>query len=124
MSRGAAWFKVFGSLILLSAAATAWVVSSDTGVRHQGGRDLSSLLTQVYVETPLGFGLFFLRKWAALLFSAALLAVAVWLMVASVQHVPWPWTLVYSGLEALLVAPAIVTWRFWSELKWGGKWFI
>lgn len=117
MSRGAAWFKVFGTLTLLSAAATAWIVFSNTEVRHQGGRDLSGLLPQVYVEAPLGFGLFFLRRWAALLFSAALLAIAVWLIVGSVQYVPWPWMLVYSSFEALLVAPALVTWRYWSELR-------
>jgi hypothetical protein len=124
MSRGAAWFKFFGALILLGAAAAAWVVFTNTGVRQHGGHDISGILPQVCVEAPLGLGLFFLRKWAALLLSAALLAAAAGLIVGSVRHAPWPWMPLNIGLGALLMAPAVITRRYWSELVWGGKWFI
>jgi hypothetical protein len=109
---------------VLSAGATAFVVLMNTGVRAQGGRNISGILSQAYVEAPLGLGLFFLRKWAALLFSAALLAAYALLIVGSVWYVPWPWALAHIGVGGLLVTPAIITWRYWPELVWGGKWFI
>jgi len=77
-----------------------------------------------FSTTLIGIGLLFLRKWAALFLSVALMVFAIWLIVGTIQDVPFPWTLINFAFAFLALLPTLVIFRSWSLLSWGGRWFL
>jgi hypothetical protein len=66
-------------------------------------------------------GLFFLRKWAALLFSTAGLYIAFWACKDALDPLsskPGDWSWIGWIYAVLFTIPAIVTVRYWSTLAW------
>jgi hypothetical protein len=77
-----------------------------------------------FLTTIVGIGLLFLRKWAALLLLAALMAFAIWLIVGSILYVPFPWNLINFIFAFVALLPTYVIFRSWSLMSWGGRWFF
>ncbi|MBX7173923.1 MAG: hypothetical protein K1X72_23335 [Pyrinomonadaceae bacterium] len=77
-----------------------------------------------FISTTIGIGLIYSRKWAAGYFSIATLLVGLWLIIASVQQVPFPLNLINISIGIVLLLPAIITIKYWSDLSWKGKWII
>ena len=119
-----ACFRLFGVLTLLYAVGLALPVYANRYARQNGGHDLSGLTMFIYPVVPIGIGLLFLRKWAAILFSLPLLAIAVWTIVGSILDVAFPYMIINFLFALMLMIPAAITVNHWSELKWKGKWFI
>jgi hypothetical protein len=86
-------------------------------------QEFSTLIGLGFV-TLVGFGLLFLRKWAAIYFSVPLFCFGAWLALTSIEPIPFPFNLCYMCLGVSLMLPLIVTVRVWSQLSWGGKWFF
>jgi hypothetical protein len=71
--------------------------------------------------TLVAVGLFFLRKWAAILFALTTGALATWLIVGTVGSVPFPWSLINFAFAFTLIVLTVVSIRSWSVLSWRGK---
>jgi hypothetical protein len=71
-----------------------------------------------------GFGLIFLRKWAALYFSVPLFCFGIWLALSSIRKEPFPSNLLVMVYSLSLMFPLFVTIQVWPRLTWRGKWFF
>lgn len=111
------WFRLFGSLVLLNALVCGLLVWENAAVRASGGRDISALLVWSLVPLPVGLGLLFHRRWAAVLFSAGCLGLGGWLIVGSLLHVPWPGLAINIAFGLLALIPAYITLRNWRQLQ-------
>ena len=122
----AVWFKVFGVLTLIFEALELLILLSSRA-KQLGPLDSGALIrisVFFFSSTVIAVGLFFLRKCAALFFSLALCAVAVWLILGSIIQVPFPWNLINIFWGIILVLPVVVTIHGWSRLSWGGRWLV
>ena len=72
----------------------------------------------------IGVGLLNLRKWAALYFSVPLFLVGVSWVLGSIEAIPFPWNLLFMAEGVSLMLPLFITIRAWSQLSWGGKWYL
>jgi hypothetical protein len=70
-----------------------------------------------------GFGLAFLRKWAALYFSIPLFCFGVRQVFVSTYAVAFPLNLIAMLLGVSLTLPLVVTIRMWKQLTWGRTFF-
>jgi hypothetical protein len=70
-----------------------------------------------------GFGLAYLRKWAALYFSIPLFCFGIRLVFVSTYAVVFPLNLIAMLLGVSLMLPLIVTIRLWKQLTWGRRFF-
>lgn len=110
------WFRVFGILLSANALLLVLMVVANNDVRASGGRDLRPLLFVVALSVPLVFGLFHQRRWAAVLFSAPLALIGVWLVFGS-GDVPFPFRLFNIAFALMLGIPAVVTAFRWKALR-------
>jgi hypothetical protein len=118
------YFKWFGVLtLLLDSILFLFAIDALLSV---GANPRSSVRTLVsfIVVTIIGFGLLFLRKWAAIYFSLPLFLFGVWLFWASIEQVSFPYNLLCMCEGLSLMLPLIVTVHIWPELKWRGKWWF
>jgi hypothetical protein len=121
-----AWCKVFGILLLLFEASMLAMLALPR-VRALGPLDTAALIRisiSTFSTIAVGIGLLYRRKWAALYFSLALSSIALWLIIASILYVPFPWNLVNITTGVILLLPPIAVIGSWSELTWGGRWYL
>lgn len=71
-----------------------------------------------------GIGLLYRRKWAAIYFSLATSGVGLFLIFFSILYIPFPWNLPNITLGVIVILPTIAIISTWSDLKWGGKWYL
>jgi hypothetical protein len=71
----------------------------------------------------IGFGLIWMRKWAALYFSLPLFAYGVVEAFCSIKQVSFPYNLLVMMHGVSLTLPLIVTIRIWRQLTWGRRFF-
>ena len=85
---------------------------------HHSFRDISLLLALVVPIAVVGVGLLYLRKWAAFGLSLLALYLAYWCFWAGLHPKPGnaDWLGFIYGL--LLVAPSILTAKYWNLLVW------
>jgi hypothetical protein len=69
--------------------------------------------------TAVGFGLLYLRKWAAAAFAVASSSLGAWLMTSPLRGVPPQWALINLAIGAALIFSAAVVIRHWPLLSWG-----
>ena len=113
MSRN--YFRAFGALTLLLSPA----IFGDTFFRAQTPAQVLRGLFLLAAVEVIGFGLAFLRKWAALYFSIPLFCFGIWLAFVSISRVPFPVNLYAILLGIFLTRPLVITIRHWKELTWG-----
>jgi len=75
------------------------------------------------VAMLLGWGLFALRKWAALYFSLPLFCFGVWEFFKSIPEVTFPYNLLLMAHALSLTLPLVVTILAWKHLTWGRRFF-
>jgi hypothetical protein len=73
-----------------------------------------------FLVNVVGVGLLYRRKWAAICFYTALLAIALWLILGSLLSVPFPWNLFNITLGFALTFPIVTIVRAWPMLSWRG----
>ena len=113
------YFRAYGALTLLLNPA----IFADTFFRaHTQTQLLRGFFLMAAVEV-VGFGLAFLRKWAALYFSIPLFWFGVRQVFVSTYAVAFPLNLIAMLLGASLMLPLIVTIRIWKQLTWGRTFF-
>lgn len=118
---GAIFFRIFGVLALsfhaLSLVITALRVRS--GTDPLTSRAVVGICASTVCVLAVSIGLLRLRKWAAVLFSAA--SVTTWLLLASgpLIHGPSPWALFTLGYTLVFLVPPLGTYLFWSDLAGG-----
>ena len=76
------------------------------------------------VATSVGVGLLLLRKWAAVVFSLALIGLPTWMAFASIGEAPIGPYLILVAVMVVLAMPIIIIVRSWRLLSWRGKWFL
>ena len=113
------YFRVFGALTLLLGPA----IFEETlfGARTQTQR-LCGFVLFAAVEL-VGFGLSFLRRWAALYFSIPLFWFGLRLVGVSIYEIAFPGNLFAMVYSLLFTLPLVITIRSWKELTWG-RWFF
>jgi uncharacterized membrane protein len=117
MSRN--YFRAFGALTLLLGPAQF----DYTFLRAQTQTQLLRTLFLMATVEVLGFGLAFLRKWAALYFSIPMFWFGIRLVVDSIYEVAFPLNLIPMLIGISLMSPLIVTIRCWKQLTWGRTFF-
>ncbi|MCA1568201.1 MAG: hypothetical protein LC803_21665 [Acidobacteria bacterium] len=118
------YFRLFGMLtLLLDLILFFFALDAVLNLRSSPGPSVKTLVSFVTV-TMVGFGLLFLRKWAAIYFSLPLFLFGIWFFWTSIEQVPFPYNLLCMCEGLSLMLPLIVTVRIWPELTWGGKWFF
>jgi hypothetical protein len=109
------WVRLFGA----GSVCLGFIMIFLYFTTRHGPHALSTL--RISLGTPLlillGFAALFLYRWPALILSLAYAAVAAWLIVGSVLHVPFPWLLLNFAFGALLLAPAASTLYAWRRLR-------
>jgi len=110
-------FTMLGCLSVVAGIACILLSYANTKARQSGGHDVSSAAYFSIFFTPVGVGLVFLRRIAAVLLSFPLAVLALWMIVASLFTVPFPWWLANIAFGILLLFPSWATWRGWSELR-------
>ena len=80
-------------------------------------------LTLTLATGLVGFGLIFLRKWAALYFSLPLFAYGIAEAYCSIKQVIFPYNLLVMMHGTSLTLPLVVTIRIWKHLTWGRRFF-
>ncbi len=116
--------RLFGVLTLFGAIASLMLYWQNAEARQQGGYDLSPILIYFYFGVPLGLGLLFLRKWAAIILSLFSLAMAAWLSIGSLLYVPFPFMLINILFSLIFLLPSAATLYSWQELIWKGKYYL
>ena len=118
------YFRSFGVLtLLLDLVLFFFAIDALSTVASSPGPSVRMLVSFI-AATTVGFGLLFLRKWAAVYFSVPLFLFGLWIFWTSIVQVLFPYNLLYMCEGLSLMLPLIVTVRIWPELSWGGKWFF
>src|SRR2546425_759751 len=110
-------FVALGCLSVLAGIVCILLSYANAKTRQSGGHDISRVAYFSLFFIPVGVGLIFLRRIAAVLLSFPLGVLAIWMIVASVVSVPFPWWLANILFGILLLFPGWATWRGWSELR-------
>ena len=123
MSKAA--IRAFGVITFFFEAVILFVLTSQ---RDRLGplpwREIISIGVFFFATTLIGVGLMFLRKWAAIYFSLALVVTPIWLNLDSLGKAPLAWNLIVFVVGLVLLFPIIIIVRSWSLLSWRGKWFF
>jgi hypothetical protein len=119
------YFRLFGVLTLLLNVVNLFIFAIDA-LLNAGSSPGSRvrMIVSFTAATVIGFGLIFLRKWAAIYFSLPLFLWGIWFFWTSIEQVPFPYNLLCMCEGLSLMLPLVVTIRMWPELTWGGKWFV
>jgi hypothetical protein len=117
MSRN--YFRAFGALTLLLNPALFSDAFDSTPTPTQFLRKLF-LFSAVEI---VGFGLAFLRKWAALFFSVPLFCFGMQEAYVSIYELTFPLNLLAMLHGLALTLPLVVTIRLWRQLTWGERFF-
>ena len=107
------FFRAYGVLTLLLSPGAFAMSDNDLG--------RFVLFAAVVV---VGWGLIFLRKWAALYFSVPLFCYGVLVILEAIPAIPFPYNLLGMAYGVSLMLPLVVTVRIWRQLVWGGRWFF
>jgi len=109
-------FKWFGVLaILFGTAGTIVIVALWHEPIH--GVDLAPMLPLHLATIPVGVGLWFHRRWAAVLFAAPLAVLGAWEAIDAVRLAEFPATPANLVLAGIFLSPAGVTVSRWSRLR-------
>ena len=121
----AAAIRAFGVITFVLEAAILLVrISQRSRFGPVTLRAVISISVFFFAATLIGVGLLFLRKWAAIVFSLALVALPIWNTVDTLGKAPIAWNLMVLVSAIVLVMPVIIIIRCWSLLSWGGEWFL
>ncbi|HJY28678.1 MAG TPA: hypothetical protein VJ306_11665 [Pyrinomonadaceae bacterium] len=109
------YFRMFGALtLLLGPAFLLYTFDKLTVTRGL------VLLTAVEL---VGFGLAYLRKWAALYFSIPLFCFGLQQAFVSIYDIAFPHNLLAMAYGLSLTLPLVLTIRLWRQLTWGRRFF-
>ena len=117
MSRN--YLRLCGALTLLFNPA----MFADTFVRALTQTQVLRCLFLLVAVEMVGFGLAFLRKWAALYFSIPLFCFGLNHALVSIYEVAFPLNLFAMLFGASLMMPLVVTISIWKQLTWGRRFF-
>ena len=117
------YFRAYGLIaLLLSPLASVDIIGHGLNAAPDEMEWLRRLfLTSVAVVV--GFGLFYLRKWAAIYFSLPLFCLGVWEFLLSIQQVTFPSNLLAMLHGLSLTLPLVITILVWKQLTWGRRHF-
>ena len=113
------YFRVYGALTLLLGP---WLLLDKFHERLTRTQGLRWLVLLTAVEL-VGFGLAFLRKWAALYFSIPLFYFGLQTAFVSIYEIAFPHNLLAMAYGLSLTLPLMLTIRLWKQLTWGRRFF-
>ena len=124
----AGWFKnltvlcftTFGVLLILFMTGNLFAIYvwHPHGLAPPSGLAHLREFTTAVLGSAIGVGLIRLRKWAAILFSLATLACAMWLVIGSILHVPRPYMFYNFTFATIFIIPTVATATCWRLLAW------
>lgn len=94
--------------MLLVSAVISFAIHANKQSAALGGHDIKILIYPAVAFTVVGIGLVLLRRSAGLILCLASVAFAMWLVIGSVAHVPFPWLLVNFFMSILVLIPAAI----------------
>src|SRR5258708_637707 len=77
-----------------------------------------------FFVTMIGVGLLFLRKWAAIFFSLALVILPTWFTLDAIGESPAGFFVMMLVVAIVLILPIFIIIRSWRLLSWRGKWLF
>jgi hypothetical protein len=77
-----------------------------------------------FVVTLIGVGLLFLRKWAAIFFSLALVILPTWFTLDAIGESPAGFFVMMLAVAIVLILPIVIIIRSWGLLSWRGRWLF
>jgi hypothetical protein len=115
------WVRACGVLVLLTGVLVLLNPPSPNECHPDPTPPHASLWLAAFVAaaTAVGFGLLYLRKWAAAAFAVASSSLGAWLMTSPLRGVPPQWALINLAIGAALIFSAAVVIRHWPLLSWG-----
>lgn len=117
------YFRAFGLLVLLLTLLPAVGLIDRYSRPVPPGAAWLRHLFLIAVAMLVGWGLFALRKWAALYFSLPLFCLGVWEFFKSIPAVTFPYNLLLMVHALSLTLPLVVTILAWKQLTWGRRFF-
>jgi hypothetical protein len=115
----ALFFRLYGGLALSFHALSLVITALRADSHPLTSRAVIGICVSTFCVLAVSGGLFRLRKWAAVLFSAGSGLVWVLLVVGSLLYAPLPWMLLTLGSSVVFLLPPIGTYLFWSDLSGG-----
>jgi hypothetical protein len=114
------WVRICGALLLLAVALLLLNAPSLNECHPDPVPPYASLVLVSFAmtATAIGFGLLYLRKWAAVAYAVASLLLGAYLMASPFRGVPSPWALNNLAIGAALIFSAAVVLRSWPLLTW------
>lgn len=114
------WIRACGLLMVLTGVLVLLYAPSPNECHPDPTPPHASLRLAAFVAaaTAVGFGLLYLRKWAAVAFAVASSSLGAWLLASPLRGVP-PWTLINPAIGVALIFSAAVVIRHWPLLSWG-----
>lgn len=113
------YFRVFGALTLWLGPVFLLYLFDGKPTQAQYLRGLVLITAVEFV----GFGLAFLRKWAALYFSVPLFCFGIQKAFVSIYEITFPLNLLAIAYGLSLTLPLLLTIRLWRQLTWGRRFF-
>ena len=113
------YFRVYGALTLWLGPVFLLYLFDGKPTQAQYLRGIV-LITAVEL---VGFGLAFLRKWAALYFSVPLFCFGIQKAFVSIYEIAFPLNLLFMLCGLSLISPLVLTIRLWKQLTWGKRFF-
>jgi hypothetical protein len=110
-------FRILGCLSVLAGIICFLLFSANAKAKQIGGHDISSIIYFSFFFIPVGIGLLFLWRVAAVLLSVPTAILGIYMIGGSIISVPFPWLLLNILLSILLLFPSWATWRRWSDLR-------
>jgi hypothetical protein len=115
------FFRLFGLVVLAPVLSLLlYVLVSDPKLLLMLGPRWLVLLGAVVM---VGFGLCFLRKWAALYFSVPLFWFGIQEAFVAIYQEPFPGNLLVMAHGLSLTMPLVVTILIWKQHTWGRRFF-
>jgi hypothetical protein len=113
-------FKFFGALTFLAEAIILYVTYIGARRLNVGEAPYSTFVRFLIffsIISATGVGLFYARRWAAVLFSIATSTWGVWMIIGTIAGVPFPLSLINFSMAAFALIPVIVTISSWRHLR-------
>jgi hypothetical protein len=112
----AALLRAYGCLSVLFSITSLWLKFAILPGTH-GIADWSRGWPVEVVFALLGAAVFFQLRWVTLLFAVASSGFGLFMLLATLSRVPFPWAWFNVSLVLLAIVPAFLTYCAWPRLR-------
>jgi hypothetical protein len=107
-----------GTFVITGSFLVVLVVTPTFFTNRVMGHDIRPGIIFFLYGFPVGLGLLKLKRWAALSLGIPSVIVAFWLIIGSLNRVPFPWILYNFFFGLIMLIPLLFAAVYWRDLKW------